>query len=90
VNAACAEIRAQRDRITALMGQIRDLVREWPRDSAQRLTTKNTTLKPGVRHLTQENRVLEERLQAARPGSRFADRPSPSTRSQIAEDARKP
>jgi hypothetical protein len=65
VNAACAEIRAQRDRITALMGQIRDLVRECRPDSAQLITPGNTTtLRQRVRHLCQENRVLGERLHA--------------------------
>jgi predicted trehalose synthase len=51
VNAARAEIRAQRDRIATLMGQIRDLVHEWPRDGAQRITAENTTLQQRVRHL---------------------------------------
>jgi hypothetical protein len=81
VNAARAEIRAQRDRIAALMGQIRDLVHGWPRDSVQRITTENTTLKQRVRHLTQENRVPEERLQAARSTCRFAASPGSKPRS---------
>jgi hypothetical protein len=83
VNATRAEIRAQRDRIAALMGQIRDLVREGLPDSAQRITPGNTTLRQRVRHLSQENRVLGERLHAARSSSRFADRriaPEPDRR----------
>ena len=52
VNAACAEIRAQRDQIAALVAQIRDLVHGWPRDSVQRITVENATLKERVRHLT--------------------------------------
>ena len=74
VNAAHAKIRAQRDPDRGPHGQIRDLVREWPQDSAQLITPGNTTLKQRVRHLIQENRVLEERLHAARSSSRFADR----------------
>jgi hypothetical protein len=42
-----------------------------------------------LRHLTQENRVLEERLQAARSNSRFADRRIAQLEAQIAEDAKK-
>lgn len=80
VNAAHAEIRAQRNRIAASRGQIRDLVPEWPQDGAQRITTENTTPRQRVRHLTRENRVLE-RLQAARSTSRFADRSAPEPRS---------
>ena len=81
VNAAYVEIRAQRDQIAALMDRIRDLVREWPQDGARRITPGNTTLKQPVRHLTQENRVLEERLQATRSSSRFAGRLAPKPRS---------
>ena len=50
----------------------------------------NTTLRQRVRHLTQENRVLEERLQAARSSSRFADRGIAQLEAQIAGDATKP
>ena len=74
MNAVQAEIRAQRDRIAALMGPDPRPVHEWPQDSAQRITTRNTTLRQRVRYLTRENRVLEERLQAARSSSWFADR----------------
>jgi outer membrane murein-binding lipoprotein Lpp len=71
---AHTEIRTQRDRIAALMGQIRDTEREWSEDAIQQITTENTTLKQRVRQLTQENRTLEERLHAARSNARFADR----------------
>jgi len=37
-------------------------------------TTENTTLKQRVRHLSDENRTLSERLQAARSNTRFQDR----------------
>jgi hypothetical protein len=90
VNTAAPRSTLQCDRIAALMGQIRDLVREWPRDSAQRITTRNTTFQQRVRHLTQENRVLEERLQAARSGSRFAHRGIAQLEARIAGDATKP
>jgi Family of unknown function (DUF6262) len=71
---AHAEIRAQRDRIAVLMGQIRDLEHQWPQEAAQRIATENTTLKQRVRQLTQDNRTLEDRLEAARSNNRFADR----------------
>ena len=81
---AHAEIRAQRDRIAALMGQIRDLEHEWTQETAQRITTENTTLKQRVRQLTTENRTLEERLQAARSNNRFADRRIAQLEAQLA------
>jgi hypothetical protein len=71
---AHAEIRAQRERIAHLMGQIRDTEHEWSQGSAQRIATENTALKQRVRQLTTQNRTLEERLQAARSNNRFADR----------------
>ncbi len=42
---ACAEITAQRTRIGALLGQVRDLEAEWTKDAIARITTENTTLK---------------------------------------------
>jgi chromosome segregation ATPase len=84
---AHAEIRAQRDRIAVLMGQIRDLEHEWTQETAQRITTENTTLKQRVRQLTTENRTLEERLQAARSNNRFADRRIAQLEVQLAEHA---
>ena len=78
------------------MGQIRDLAREWPRESAQRITTGkrittgNTTLRQRVRHLTQENRVLEERLQAAPLQQPVRRRGIAQLEAQIAGDAMKP
>jgi predicted RNase H-like nuclease (RuvC/YqgF family) len=87
LTAAHAEIRAQRDRIAALMGQIRDLEHEWSRETAQRITTENTTLKQRVRQLTTDNRTLEERLQAARSNNRFADRRIAQLEAQLTEDA---
>jgi outer membrane murein-binding lipoprotein Lpp len=87
LGAAHAEIRAQRDRIAVLMGQIRDLEHEWSQETVQRISTENTTLKQRVRQLTQDNRVLEERLQAARSNNRFADRRIAQLEAQLAGEA---
>jgi hypothetical protein len=80
-----AEIRAQRRRMAILMGQIRDLEQDFPKDAAQRITTENTTLKQRVRQLTQDNRTLEERLEAARSNTRFADRRIAQLEAQLLE-----
>ena len=45
-----------------LLGQIRDLEAEWTKETIQRITTENTTLKQRVRQLTTDNRTLNERL----------------------------
>lgn len=74
LKAAHAEILAQRTRIGALLGQIRDLQAEWTEEAVQRITTENTTLKQRVRQLTTDNRTLDERLKAARSNVRFQDR----------------
>ncbi|HEY6314391.1 MAG TPA: hypothetical protein VIY52_26845 [Streptosporangiaceae bacterium] len=87
LKAAHAEIRAQRDRIAVLMGQIRDLEHEWSRETALRITTENTTLKQRVRQLTQDNRTLEERLQAARSNNLFADRRIAQLEAQLTDAA---
>jgi hypothetical protein len=71
---AHAEIRTQRDRIATLMGQARDAEGEWTPRAIGRICTENTTLKQRARQLTQDNRALQERLQAARANMRFADR----------------
>lgn len=71
---ATAEIQTQRTRIAELLGQVRDLADEQHAESAQRLTTENTSLKQRVRTLTTENRTLEERLAAARSNLRFQDK----------------
>jgi cell division protein FtsL len=74
LRAAHAEIVQQRERIDELLGQVRDLEAEWTRETIQRITTENTTLKQRVRQLTADNRVLDERLKAARSNLRFQDR----------------
>ena len=74
LKAAHAEIVQQRTRIGGLLGQVRDLEAEWTKESIQRITTENTTLKQRVRQLTTDNRTLDERLKAARSNLRFQDR----------------
>jgi hypothetical protein len=71
LKAAHGEVLAQRTRIGALLGQIRDLEAEWTEAAIQRITTENTTLKQRVRQLTTDNRTLDERLKAARSNLRF-------------------
>ncbi|MFJ7280635.1 DUF6262 family protein [Kitasatospora sp. NPDC098663] len=71
---AHSEILTQRNRISELLGQIRDLEAEWTQEAIQRITTENTTLKQRVRQLTTDNRTLDERLKAARSNLRFQDR----------------
>ncbi len=84
LKAAHAEIRTQRSRIGELMGQVRDLEAEWTQEAIQRITTENTTLKQRVRQLARANRVLEERLQAARSNLRFQDRRLADLEAQLA------
>jgi hypothetical protein len=85
LKAAHAEIRAQRDHIGQLLGQIRDAERELTEEAVQRITTENTTLKQRVRQLTADNRALAERLEAARSNTRFADRRIAQLEAQLAE-----
>ena len=82
---AYAEITAQRTRIGALLGQVRDLEAEWTKEAIARITTENTTLKQRVRQLTANNRTLEERLQAARSNNRFADRRIAQLEAELAD-----
>ncbi|SOD62123.1 hypothetical protein SAMN06297387_104293 [Streptomyces zhaozhouensis] len=85
LKAAHGEIRAQRNRIAQLMGQIRDLETQWTDESMERVTTENTNLKQRVRQLAQDKRTLEERLQAARSNSRFQDRRISQLEAQLLE-----
>jgi hypothetical protein len=71
---AHAEIRAQRDRIGELLGELRDSQRDHDSDAADWLAAENRTLKQRLRDLTACNRTLEERLQAARSNNRFLDK----------------
>jgi hypothetical protein len=70
---ANAEIDLQRERIGILLGQLRDLQAEYTEGTAQRLAIENTTLKQRVRQLTDQNRGIEQKLQAARSNNRFLD-----------------
>jgi uncharacterized protein YukE len=74
LKAAHAEIAAQRSRIGELLGRIRGLEAEWTQDAVERFTAESSTLKQRVRQLTTDNRVLGERLKAARSNLRFQDR----------------
>ena len=87
LQAAEAEIRAQRRRMAILMGQIRDLEQDLAPQAAQRIATENTTLKQRVRQLTSDNRILEQRLEAARSNNRFADRRIAQLEAQLTEHA---
>jgi len=71
---AHSEIRAQRARISELLGELRDTQREQDHDALQRLTAENTTLKQRLRQLTSDQRAMEEKLQAARSNNRFLDK----------------
>jgi hypothetical protein len=74
LKAAYAEIRAQRTRIGQLLGQLRDSEHEHHSDVTGRLSTENATLKQRIHDLTNGQRTLEERLQAARSNNRFLDK----------------
>jgi hypothetical protein len=74
LKAARAKIRAQRARISELLGELRDTQREQDRDARQRLTAENTTRKQRLRQLTSDQRAMEEKLQAARSSNRFLDK----------------
>jgi hypothetical protein len=71
LQAAFAEIRAQREQIGKLLGQIRDLEAQYTHDAAQRVAADNSALKQRARQLAQDNRGLQDKLQAARSNNRF-------------------
>ena len=85
LKAAHTEIVTQRTRIGDLLGQVRDLEAEWTKETIQRITTENTTLKHRVRQLTTDNRTLDERLKAARSNMRFQDRRLADLEAQLAD-----
>lgn len=74
LKASRSEIRTQRDRIGLLLGQIRDLEASYDEDTTQRVAAENATLRQRARQLAQENRAIEEKLQAARSNNRFLDK----------------
>jgi hypothetical protein len=87
LKAAHHEIRTHRSRIGTLMGEVRDLEQDHPRESAQHLAAENTTLKHRVHQLTQDNRILDERLHSARPNLRFQDRRLADLEVKLLDDA---
>lgn len=82
------EIRAQRDHIGELLGQVRDLTTHWTEQDLIRIVDDNNHLKKQVRQLTSENNDLKNKLSAARethglptngsPCSKPSTRPPPS------------
>jgi chromosome segregation ATPase len=87
---ALAEILAQRNRLSELLGRIRDLEAEWTQDDVERIATENTTLKERVRQLSADNLTLDERLKAARSNLRFQDRRIADLEGQLIESANPP
>ncbi|MBX7546931.1 hypothetical protein K1Y78_02635 [Streptomyces sp. tea 10] len=71
---AHAEILAQREQIAELIGQARDLKREWSQEDIARIITENGSLKRRVRELSTESKSLAGKLSAARDNVRFADK----------------
>ncbi|MEU0340690.1 DUF6262 family protein [Streptomyces bobili] len=82
---ALGEIRTQRDRISELLGKIRDLEQDLPKGAVQRVMTENTTLKRQIQQLTGERRSLEDRLKGARENNRFLDKRVAELEAQLAE-----
>src|SRR2546421_10271105 len=64
LKAAHTEIVAQRTRIGDLLGQVRDLEAEWTKETMQRITTEDTTLKQRAPRLTAHNRTPEQPVHA--------------------------
>ncbi|MCA2230466.1 DUF6262 family protein [Nonomuraea aurantiaca] len=73
LKAAYVEISNQRDQISRLLGQIRDLEIDLPADAVERITTDNRTLRQDNRKLTADNQRFSDRLKAARENNRFLD-----------------
>ncbi|MBZ6088921.1 hypothetical protein KVH02_11365 [Streptomyces olivaceus] len=82
---ALGEVRTQRDRIGELLGRIRYLEQDLPKDAVQRVMTENTTLKRQIQQLTSERRSLEDRLKGARENNRFLDKRAAELEAQLAE-----
>jgi chromosome segregation ATPase len=88
LKAAHAEIRAQRTHIGELLGQLRDTQHEHDTDAIGRLSAENAALRQRIRDLTAGQRILEKRLQAARPNNRFLDRRIADLEAQLLDRAR--
>ncbi|QNP70638.1 hypothetical protein IAG44_15130 [Streptomyces roseirectus] len=82
---AHAEIRRQRSRMGQLLGQIRDLEARWSDESVTHLVEQNAQLKQRVQQLSQDQRQMEERLQATRTNNRFQDRRIAQLEAQLLE-----
>ncbi|MFG1709297.1 hypothetical protein ACFLIM_39505 [Nonomuraea sp. M3C6] len=85
LRAAYAEIVNQRDQISRLLGQIRDLEIDLPADAIERITTENRTLRQDNRKLTTDNQRLTDRLKAARENNRFLDTRIARLEAELAE-----
>jgi len=86
LKAALSEIRTQRERIGLLLGQIRDLEDSYDEDTTQRVAAENTTLRQRAGQLAQDNRALEEKLQAARSNNRFLDKRIADLEARLLDD----
>jgi chromosome segregation ATPase len=86
LKAALSEIRTQRERIGLLLGQIRDLEDSYDEDTTQRVAAENTTLRQRAGQLAQDNRALEEKLQAARSNNRFLDKRIANLEARLLDD----
>jgi predicted RNase H-like nuclease (RuvC/YqgF family) len=85
LKAAYGEITTGRERVAILLGQIRDLQSEYTEDTVQRVVAESTNLKRRVRELTDDNRSLSDKLQAARTNSRFLDKRIADLEAQLLE-----
>jgi hypothetical protein len=82
---AYQEITRQRHTIAGLHGKVRDLEADLPADAMQRVVSDNTSLRHEVWQLSGENRVLSERLAAARDNLRSEDRIIADLQAQLLE-----
>ncbi|MGG2459343.1 DUF6262 family protein [Streptomyces sp. RGM 3693] len=85
LKAAHDEIRAQREQIGDLLGQVKDLQTQWSEEDIVRLTTDNANLTRRTRRLTAENKSLTDKLAAARDNVRFADKRIADLEAQLIE-----
>jgi septal ring factor EnvC (AmiA/AmiB activator) len=56
------------------VGRLRDLQSEYTEDTVQRVAAESSNLKRPIRELTDDNRALTDKLQAARTNNRFLDK----------------
>jgi seryl-tRNA synthetase len=79
------EIRAQRNRIGELMGQLRDTETAGSGEPAQTMAAENASMKRRVRQLTREHRELQERLEGCRANLRHAETRMGELEAQLVE-----